>query len=218
MNAAGEPNTRDGVRTMSARRVWVFGVAVLGAAVAGLTWAAAPTVLEKESFQIDPVHSKALFRVHHLGAGMFYGRFNDVSGTINFDSSGDVGPDFDVVVDVNSVDTGNEKLDGHLKSPDFFNAKEHPKLTFKSKSSKKVKDKTYEVTGDLTINGVTKPLTAQVEWMGTSEKGMGKRCGFETIFQVKRSDFGMKYMLDNGGLGDDVRIIVSLEGMIGRGK
>lgn len=203
---------------MKTYRGYLIGALVVGTTVAGLTQAAAPKGLDKETFQIDAIHSKALFRVHHLGAGMFYGRFNDVTGTIHFDAASEAGPDFDVVVDVNSVDTGNEKLDGHLKSPDFFNAKEHPKLTFRSKSSKKVKDRIYEVTGDLTINGVTKPLTLQVEWTGSSDMGRGKRCGFETIFQIKRSDFGVKYGLDNGGLGDDVRVIVSLEGMIDSGR
>lgn len=198
------------------------GLSVAGLALVGGTSPAAATgsgeakaPLAKESFKIDPVHSKALFRVQHLGAGQFYGRFNEVTGTIAFDSTGDAGPDLDVSVAIASVDTGNEKLDGHLKSPDFFNAKEHPTMTFKSKSSKKVKDRIYEISGDLSIHGVTKPLTTQVEWTGTAEKAMGKRCGFEAVFTIKRSDFSIKYMLENGGLGDDVRVIVSLEGVVG---
>ncbi|MCG3131254.1 MAG: Protein YceI [Phycisphaerae bacterium] len=182
---------------------------------AGRVEAASATV---ESFTIDAVHSKALFRVHHLGAGMFYGRFNDVTGTIVFDGASAAGPQFDVSIAAGSVDTGNDKLDGHLKSPDFFNVAEHPKLTFKSKSAKKVGDKTYEVSGDLTIHGVTKPLTAQVDWTGTAEGRGGKRCGFETVFTIKRSEFGMTYMIEGGGLGDEVRVIVSLEGMIGGGR
>jgi len=200
-------------------KVCVVGLIIVSAASLGfITFGAeerlaAPAALRAaEAFRIDPVHSKALFRVHHLGAGMFYGRFNDVSGSIQFDPAGG-GPTFDVSIAVESVDTGNEKLDGHLKSPDFFNAKEHPKLTFKSRSATKSSETSYEVSGDLTIHGVTRPLTAKVEWTGTAQKAMGKRCGFETIFTVKRSDFDMNYMLDGGGLGDDIRVIVSLEGI-----
>ncbi|RJP34917.1 MAG: YceI family protein [Phycisphaerales bacterium] len=168
-----------------------------------------------DAYKIDPVHSTAIFRVQHFGAGQFYGRFNDVSGQFTFDGSSAESLTFDVTVKVDSVDTGTAKLDGHLKSPDFFNARENPTLTFRSKSAKLVRGATYSVTGELTIHGVTKSVTVNVEHAGTADQGQGKRCGFEAIFELQRSDYGMTYGIDRGMLGDDTRVIVSLEGVHG---
>lgn len=170
-----------------------------------------------ESFKVDGVHSKALFRVHHLGAGQFWGRFNDVSGTFTVNGEGKPeGVVFDITVKVDSVDTGNEKLDAHLKSPDFFNSKEHPNLTFKSTAVKAgPKPGWLEVTGDLSMNGVTKPVTAMIEWTGTRAGQAGRRAGYEATFTVKRTDWNINYMAQNGGLGEEVRIVVGLEGVAG---
>ncbi len=162
-----------------------------------------------KTYSIDPVHSTAIFRIKHMGAGPFYGRFNDVSGTIAFDGSESL--ELDVSVAIESVDSGSERLDGHLKSPDFFNAKEFPTMTFKSRSVKNKAHKLSVVAGDLTIHGVTKPMTVEVEWIGTADMGRGERCGFEAIFTIKRSDFGMTMGVEAGSLGDDIRVIVGLE-------
>src|SRR5262249_18361904 len=164
-------------------------------------------------WEIDPVHSRGLFRVQHAGAGMFWGRFNDVTGTITCDNGKPEGAAFDVKIKVDSIDTGVEKLDNHLKSADFFNAASNGMLTFKSTSVKKgSRDKTLEVSGDLTMNGVTKPVTATVEWTGTSDM-MGHRSGYEATLNVKRSDWKINYGVDKGAVGDDVRLIVTMEGV-----
>ena len=160
-----------------------------------------------EAFQVDAVHSTAIFRVHHLGAGMFYGRFNDISGTI----TGDENPAFDISIDINSVDTNNEKLDSHLKSPDFFNAVEFSEMTFKSSATKKVGDDKYEVTGDITIHGVTKPLTVTMTKTGQVTGRRGESIGFEMEFQISRSDYGMNYGIESGALSNDIKVIVALE-------
>jgi len=160
-----------------------------------------------EAFQVDAVHSTAIFRVHHLGAGMFYGRFNDISGTI----TGDENPAFDISIDINSVDTNNEKLDAHLKSPDFFNAVEFSEMTFKSSATKKVGDDKYEVTGDITIHGVTKPLTVTMTKTGQVTGRRGESIGFEMEFQISRSDYGMNYGIESGALSNDIKVIVALE-------
>jgi len=165
-----------------------------------------------EKFTIDEVHSSAIFRVQHMGAGLFYGRFNKVEGTIVFDGKNTL--ELDVAVSIESVDSGNERLDGHLKSPDFFNAREFPKMTFKSRSAKSTADKKFEVTGDLTIRGVSKPLAVELEWTGTADMGRGKRCGFETVFTIKRSDFGVSYGVADGVVGDETKVIVGLEGVL----
>ncbi len=160
-----------------------------------------------DAFQVDAVHSTAIFRVHHLGAGMFYGRFNDISGTI----AGDENPAFDISIDINSVDTNNEKLDSHLKSPDFFNAVEFSEMTFKSSATKKVGDDKYEVTGDITIHGVTKPLTVTMTKTGQVTGRRGESIGFEMEFQISRSDYGMNYGIESGALSNDIKVIVALE-------
>ena len=169
------------------------------------------------TFDVDAVHSTTIFRVHHMGAGMFYGRFNDVGGTIEYDPTTKKGLALDLVVDINSVDSGNERLDGHLKSPDFFNAVEFPKMTFKSTSAKLEPDAkhadgdVYKVEGDLTIHGVTKKISVEVVHVGHQNTRRGERVGFECIFTIKRSEFDMPYGVEGDTLGNSTQIIVSLE-------
>ncbi len=164
-----------------------------------------------ETFAIDAVHSTAIFGVRHQGAGRFYGRFNDLSGTIKHSEGDDSDLAIELTIAVASIDTGSGKLDGHLKSPDFFNEREFATITFKSKSTKKTGKDMYEVKGDLTILGVTKKITAPVEWLGTADGRRGKKCGLETQLTLTRSDFGMSYGVEGGMLGDKVKITVALE-------
>lgn len=166
---------------------------------------------EATTYSIDPVHSTGLFRVHHFGAGMFYGRFNDVTGTITYNPEDPASLSFDVVIAVESVDTNIERLNNHLKSPDFFNAKEFGEMTFTSTAASKIDDDTFEVTGDLTIRGITKTITTRVDLTGAVNSPRGKKIGFETIFTVDRSEYGVNYGLDNGVLGREIRLIVSME-------
>jgi polyisoprenoid-binding protein YceI len=166
------------------------------------------------SYDVDDVHSAAFFRVQHLGASQFWGRINDLSGSFTVDPTGGAsGVSFDITVKASTVDTGTDKLDEHLRSPDFFNVKEFPNMTFKSTGVKAVKPNFLEVTGDFTLHGVTKPITAMVEFTGQRAGQMGDRAGYEAIFTIKRSEFGVKYGVENGSLGDEVRIVVSLEGI-----
>lgn len=171
---------------------------------------ASPAAAAGGAYGIDDVHSNAFFRVQHAGAGQFWGRFNQLSGTMTFDAAG-TPTAFDVSIAVDSVDSGEAKLDGHLKSPDFFNAKEFPALTFKSTSIKKAGD-FFDVSGDLSMHGVTKPVTARIEVTGISQM-MGSRAGVEATFSVKRSEFGMTYGVEKGMIGDEVRVLVNLEGV-----
>ena len=163
-----------------------------------------------DTFKIDPVHSSVVFSVTHFGTN-FYGRFNDVKGTVVFDQADPSKSSVDLTIPVESVDTKNEKRDQHLKNADFFNAKQFPVMTFKSTKVEGSGD-TYKVTGDLTLHGVTKPLTLEIK-KGGEAKGMeGEiRGGGETKFAIKRSDYGMNFM--QGPLGDEINIVVSLEGV-----
>lgn len=167
-------------------------------------------------FTVDDVHSMALFRVQHLGAGQFWGRFNDIEGNFTFAAGRAEGMKFDITIKVESVDTANDDLNKHLRSPDFFSAKDFPVMTFKSTNALKVDDTTYDVTGDLTLHGVTKSVVARVEYCGMADMGRGPKAGFEAQLLIKRSDFGIKYGTDKGAIGDDVKIVVGLEGALAK--
>ncbi|MCK6486133.1 MAG: YceI family protein [Phycisphaerae bacterium] len=164
-----------------------------------------------EQFEVDAVHSSVLFRVKHLNVSYFHGRFNDISGKFAF-SDDPSACMFDIQIKTDSVDTGNAKREQHLKSPDFFNAKQFPTMGFKSSEVKKSGDNTFDVTGSLTLHGVTKPLSVKLERIGSGKDPWGGyRTGFESVFTIKRSDFGMSTMPD--ALGDEVRVTVAVEGV-----
>jgi len=164
------------------------------------------------TYEVDPVHSAAIFRIKHLGIAYVYGRFNDLSGTLKIDDEAPANSAVEIYAKTKSVDTFNSQRDDHLRSSDFFDAKKFPIISFKSKSFTKTDKDMYEVTGDLTIHGVTRTLTVEVQRTGSGKDPWGGyRTGFETIFTIKRSDFGMNFMM--GGVGDEVRIILSIEGI-----
>ena len=165
------------------------------------------------TFKVDPVHSTAIFSDHHLGAGRFYGRFNDVTGTFVYTEGSADALSFDITIPIKSVDTNNERLNRHLKSPDFFNAKEFPTMTFVSDKTRLIGDRTYEVSGTLTIHGVSRPFMTEVVWTGSAQMGPAYRCGFHTTFTIKRSDYGVMYGVENGMVGDETSVILSMEGI-----
>jgi polyisoprenoid-binding protein YceI len=177
-------------------------------AIASQVVAAAPE--DGGSYSVDIVHSSVLYRVKHVGASWHWGRFNDFSGSFAINSEKPEASLFDLTIKTESVDSGNADRDKHLRSQDFFSAKEFPSITFKSTKVAKTGDKTFDVTGDLTLMGVTKPVTASVEFVGTGEMRGVKKAGIEAKFEIKRSDFGMSKMV--GPIGDEVSLIVSLEG------
>ena len=165
-----------------------------------------------DTYQVDPVHSSLLFKIRHLNVADFYGRFNDVTGTVTLDPANPGNDSLNLEVKTDSIDTHHDKRNQDLKGPDFLNVKQFPTITFKSTKMEKTGDDTFKVTGNLTFRGVTKPVT--VEFKKTGEgKGMKDeyRAGGETKFTIKRSDFGMNYM--QGVLGDEVTLIISLEGI-----
>ena len=162
-------------------------------------------------WKIDDTHSMGLFRVQHSGAGMFWGRFDGVTGIITTSGIPTGTLALDVSIDTNSVSSANKDLDGHLRSPDFFSVKEFPTMTFVSTSSKKLPGNMWEVSGNLTIHGVTKSITTNVEMTGQAESPRGKKIGFEAVFTIDRSEFGMSYGVEKNAIGNSVRITVALE-------
>ncbi len=165
-----------------------------------------------KTYNIDAVHSAVIFRAKHLGVSYNYGRFNDFSGNITLDESDVSKSKIELVVKAASVDTANAKRDQHLRSPDFFNAKQFPVITFNSTNVKQKvgQENILEVTGDFELHGVKKSVTIDAEITGKGEHPRsGELIGFETTFAIKRSDFGMDYELKN--VSDDIRITVSIE-------
>lgn len=183
---------------------------VIAALALGCVLANAPSARAADSFTLDPVHSSVIFRIKHNNVAWFYGRFNDVSGTVVFDDADPTKNSVEITIKTDSVDTNNEKRDTHLKSPDFFDAAQFPTLTFKSTRVVAKGPNLFAVTGDLTVHGVKKEVTVDVERVGTGKDSWGNlRTGAETVFTVDRREFGISFMPD--GLGDQVKIFVSLE-------
>ena len=140
-----------------------------------LTLVAAAPLRAADTYKIDPVHSTSIFRISHLGSSWIYGRFDDVTGTFTVDPKNAADVKFDVIIKADSIDTNNVKRDTHLKSADFFSVKEFPTIEFKSTQVKEDGEKKYDVTGDLTLHGVTKSVTAKVEFVGTADATAGAR-------------------------------------------
>lgn len=171
---------------------------------------AAPSAAD--AYEIDAAHSTVLFRAKHLDVSYTYGRFNDFSGAVTFDAAKPENSKVEVEIKTESVDTANEKRDAHMRSPDFFDAKQFPTCNFRSTSVKKGKDGHLAVTGDFTLHGVTKPVTLDVEPVGSGKDPWGgERAGFHGTCTLKRSEFGMNFMPE--ALGEDVLITVSIEGV-----
>ena len=171
--------------------------------------AAGSLAVAGETYKVDASHSTIIFSVKHFNASNYYGRFNDFEGQVQL---GDDHSSFELSVKAESLDTHHEKRDKHLRGSDFFNAVQFPEVTFKSTSIEKKADGGMTVSGDLTILGKTKQVTFQIVEVGAAKDPWGNyRRGFEGSGVIKRSDFGMNYGLEDGALGDEVRLLISLE-------
>lgn len=166
------------------------------------------------TYKVDPDHSGVGFTVRHFVTNV-PGRFKDFDGTIKYDKQNPAASSVEFTIQTASIDTANTDRDGHLKSADFFDVEKFPTMSFTSTGVKAQDADTLEVTGDLTIHGVTKKVTIPVEVLGTMPMPKGEKAGFETSFTVNRKDYGIVWnrVLDAGGtiLGDDVKISVAVE-------
>jgi polyisoprenoid-binding protein YceI len=169
------------------------------------------------TYEIDSVHSTVGFKIKHLNTSWAFGRFDEIHGSITVDPAKPEASKVEVTVQTETVDTKIKKRDDHLRSPDFFDVKQFPTITFKSKSVQKKGDNVYAVTGDLTLHGVTKSVTVDMENTGAIDSPqMGKLAGFYGTITVKRSDYGMNFMPD--ALSDEVQVVMSFEGGLGKAK
>ncbi|MFP4597730.1 MAG: YceI family protein [Persicimonas sp.] len=164
---------------------------------------------QEKSYQVDPVHSNVVFRVKHSDLAYVYGQFLKFDGSVDYNADKPSATSIEWTVDADSVFTNHRKRDGHLKSPDFFNAKQHPKISFKSTKVTKKGDK-LRVKGKLTLNGKTRTVSTDVELTGSGKDQEGNpRLGFLSEFSIDRSDFGMDFMV--GPVSDQVDLTVSTE-------
>jgi polyisoprenoid-binding protein YceI len=167
-----------------------------------------------ETFVFDKSHTKVGFQIRHWLTKV-EGRFRDFDGRIAIDRAQPMNSSVDVTIQAASIDTGQERRDNHLRSADFFEVEKYPTISFKSsKVVPKGKD-LYEVTGDLTMHGVTKTLVVAVRHTGFLNLGKQEKAGFEIVLPINRKDFGITWnrTADQGGvmLGDDVQIDVLVE-------
>lgn len=163
-----------------------------------------------EQYTVDPAHSSVVFKANHGGFASVYGMFDEVSGGFTIDAQSVGSSKFELTIKVDSLDSGNDKRDGHLKSPDFFNAKQFPTIHFVSTSVAK-DEKGLKVVGDLTLRGVTKPVTLLLTGgkVGEFPPGVG-RTGYDTAITVKGSDFGMDKLAP--AIGDEITVLIGIEG------
>ena len=193
-------------------------VKVLGA-FATLAIALPPTVMANpESYTFDPYHTFPYFEIDHWGVSTVRGMFRKSSGKFTIDRTAKSGS-VELLVETASIDTGdNDKgsrpraRDEHLRTADFFNVAEFPRMTYKGTASKFTDDAPGEIIGSLTLLGVTKPLTLKVDRWKCRDNPINKRpmCGGDASATLKRSDFGMKYLVP--AVGDELKLVFALEG------
>lgn len=168
------------------------------------------------TWNVDVSHTNVGFTVRHMMVSKVRGNFSDIEGTIEGEPSDLENAKINFRVGINSVSTNNEDRDNHLRSADFFDAENHPNMTFVSTKITKTSDDEYDLTGDLTIKGVTKETTFKVEYLGEGTNPWGvKVAGFEANTKISREEFGLTWnqALETGGVlvGDDIKIIIELE-------
>ena len=170
----------------------------------------------KNNWVIDPTHSEIRFKVKHLVISTVTGSFDKFEGTVKASKDDFSDAEAEFSADIDSVNTNVADRDAHLKSPDFFDAANFPKLTFKSKKIARVDDNEYKMTGDLTIRGTTKEITLNVEFGGIIKDPWGNiKAGFEISGKLNRKDFGLQWnaVTETGGIvvADEIKLAINVE-------
>jgi len=184
-------------------------VLVLAASVAGF----APVPAKKGTYKIDPRHSQILFEIQHMKLSDFYGRLGPVSGMLTFDPDAPEKSTLDAAVDMTTIDTHVPQLDKELV--EFFNGAKFPSATFKATGITRTGESTGTVTGDLTLAGVTKPVTLNITFKGARNPPIPLqpyRIGFNGTATIKRSDFDLTHTMWSGIVADEVTLLIEAEG------
>lgn len=170
-----------------------------------------------ETYNLDPTHTTPNFTVQHLGMSTVYGHFERATGKVTIDRAAKTGS-IDVKIPTTTISTGDAKRsdgtrsrDEHLRTTDFFNVAEYPDMTFKSTKMNFAGDKVQSIDGNLTLMGVTKPVTLTATSFNCGSNPMSKKemCGADLSATIKRSDFGMKYAIP--AIGDEVKLMIAVE-------
>lgn len=172
--------------------------------------------MAKQNWKLDPMHSEIHFKVKHLVISTVTGSFKTFESNLVHENEDWTDSEISFSADIISIDTGNEHRDNHLKSGDFFNQEEHPNLEFHSTSLEKKSESHYDLSGNLTIKGITKPINLHVQFGGIAKDGYNNtRAGFEFEGLINRKDFGLTYnaLTETGGaiLSDEVKISGSFQ-------
>lgn len=170
----------------------------------------------KTTWVIDTAHSHVGFGIKHLMIATVRGSFTQVHGTVTVDEKDPTSANIDIAVTTPSVTTGDEKRDGHLRSPDFFDVERYPSMTFRSKRVEAKSNDTFRVVGDLTIRDVTREVVLDVDMLGRAKDPWGKEhAAFEATTKIKRGDYGLTWnaALESGGVlvGDEVKISIEAQ-------
>ena len=181
-----------------------------------LALTAATAFAAPQTYVVDRAHSEADFSIRHMMSKVT-GKFDDFSGVVNLDRANPAASSVEFTIKTASINTGDADRDKHLRTPDFFDAAKNPEIHFKSTAIAATKTKNlYNVTGDLTMRGVTKHVTLPVEVLGFQKDPWGnERAGFQVETKLNRKDYGINWnkALDNGGflVGDEVTVSINLE-------
>ena len=175
-----------------------------------------PARAAPERYQIDPNHMAIAFLVSHVGFAKTLGQFTRAEGSFVFDPEKPGVSDIAVTIDAASIDTHHEKRDQHLRAQDFLWVEQHSRITFRGTSAEQTGPRTGKVIGDLTLRGVTRPVTLDVVWNKSDQYPFGDMhyaTGISARGKIKRTDFGMTYAVEGGMVGDEVEIILEFEGV-----
>ncbi|WP_369310385.1 YceI family protein [Providencia rettgeri] len=184
---------------------------VLGLASGALFLTAGSALAQTYQFDKQGQHAFIEFRIQHLGYSWVYGSFKDFDGTFTYDAKDPSKDKVEVTIKTGSVDTNHAERDKHLRSADFLNASKFPEAKFVSTEVKK-EGETYKITGDFTLNGVTKPITLDAKLMGEGKDPWGGyRAGFEAQGNIKLKDFNIKS--DLGPKSQEAQLLISVEGV-----
>lgn len=173
-------------------------------------------IMSATKWALDPTHSEIQFKVKHLMISTVTGQFNDFTGTVETDEDDFTTARIHFEADIDSLTTNNAQRDAHLKTNDFFDIEHHPKLIFQSLNLEKIDEEAYKLYGTLTMRGVSKPVSLDVEFGGITTDPWGNtRSGFALTGKVNRKDFGVSFsaVTETGGLllGDDVKLIANVQ-------
>lgn len=171
-------------------------------------------VANADKYQLDPSHAVVVFKASHQGYCSVYGMFKTVTGSFEFNEKNPDTSNFDIAIKADSLTTLVDKRDEMLRKPDFLDAKQFPTINLKSQSLKKTGPNTYDVKAQLTLHGITKTISFQLTQGRVGADPMGKqKTGGDAKFTIKRSDYGMNFMQGPTKVGDEIEIMVGIEGV-----